>query len=694
MTATLARLAGGLLGAAVLLAGLPPLAPAAQPAPPANPERDFMGSTLATHEPQAVTHAVDAAPYGTPGIDVSHWQGRMDWPAMAARGIRWAYMKATQGTSYRDPEFGNNYTGSRTAGLLRGAYHFAQPSISGGAAQAHFFVDNGGGWSADGWTLPPVLDIEYNPYGPTCYGLTPGQMVAWVDEFATTVRARTGRWPVVYTTRNWWRLCTGNSEALGLRTPLWIAGFNGNPVNLPYGWTTHTMWQYAVTDMDQDVFNGTPAELRALAVDSAGDAIAAHYDRVGGAAWLGLATGARYAVGAGSAQNYTGGRIYFTPGGGAWSVRGDMLDRYLRGGGPAGVLGFPGSDELYTSDGSARFNHFMRGSFWAGPTGFFEVRGSVREKWGGLGWERSQLGHPTSDEQRTADGAAFSLFQGGAIYYTPGTGAHEVRGSIYQLWRAFGAEWSFFGYPVTDETRSSDGVGSFSHFQRGSIFYHPGLGVREVHGAIRDKYAALGWERSHLGYPTTNELRTPDGIGAYNLFQQGSIHWTPATGAHEVRGLIYQVWASLGLERSVIGYPITDETPSSDGVGSYNHFQRGSIFYRPGVGAQEVRGAIRDKWAALGWERSVLGYPTTNELRTPDGIGAYNLFQQGSIHWTPATGAHEVRGAIFQRWVALGSERGRLGYPTSDEYDVPGGRRTNFQRGTLTWNRTTGAVTG
>jgi uncharacterized protein with LGFP repeats len=83
-----------------------------------------------------------------------------------------------------------------------------------------------------------------------------------------------------------------------------------------------------------------------------------------------------------------------------------------------------------------------------------------------------------------------------------------------------------------------------------------------------------------------------------------------------------------------------------------------------------------------------MGYPVTDETGTPDGIGRYNHFTGGagaSIYWTPATGAWSVHGGIRGRWAAQGWERGPLGYPVSDEYAVPGGRRSDFQRGSLVW---------
>jgi hypothetical protein len=106
------------------------------------------------------------------------------------------------------------------------------------------------------------------------------------------------------------------------------------------------------------------------------------------------------------------------------------------------------------------------------------------------------------------------------------------------------------------------------------------------------------------------------------------------------------LWASLGWERSFLRYPQTDETTTPDGVGRYNHFQGGSIYWTPGTGAHEVHGAIRGLWASLGWERGWLGYPTSNELSTEDGTGRYSEFQHGSIFWSPGTGALACRQTV------------------------------------------------
>src|SRR5215218_7188773 len=94
-------------------------------------------------------------------------------------------------------------------------------------------------------------------------------------------------------------------------------------------------------------------------------------------------------------------------------------------------------------------------------------------------------------------------------------------------------------------------------------------------GAMSDidvKYAQLGGTAGFLGAPTIGETATPGGTGRYRHYQFGSIYWSSSSGAHEVHGSIRGKWSALGWERSFLGFPLTDETTTPDGVGRYNHF--------------------------------------------------------------------------------------------------------------------------
>jgi GH25 family lysozyme M1 (1,4-beta-N-acetylmuramidase) len=257
------------ISTALLLGAVAAPASAKVPAP-LHPERDYAGSTILAHEGGAAAGAPSPATAAvqTPGMDVSSWQGDVNWGGAAANGARFAYIKATEGTGYTNPYFAQQYDGSYNAGLIRGAYHFALPNASSGATQANYFVSHGGGWSRDGKTLPPALDIEYNPYGATCYGLSQSAMVSWIRDFSNTVLSRTGRYPVIYTTTDWWTSCTGNNGGFGTTNPLWIARYASSVGTLPNGWSYQTIWQYASSGTfpgDQDLFNGAYDRLQALA---------------------------------------------------------------------------------------------------------------------------------------------------------------------------------------------------------------------------------------------------------------------------------------------------------------------------------------------------------------------------------------------------------------------------------------------
>ncbi|MBK1784994.1 PQQ-dependent sugar dehydrogenase [Prauserella sp. ASG 168] len=233
----------------------------------------------------------------------------------------------------------------------------------------------------------------------------------------------------------------------------------------------------------------------------------------------------------------------------------------------------------------------------------------------------------------------------------------------------------------------------------GRLYWSAPTGTKAVFGAIHDRYVALGAHRA-LGPPSTEETSTPGNTGRYNHFAglpgagPASIYWTASTGAHGIWGEIRKKWAALGWERSPLGFPTTSESVTPDGTGRYNHFSKtGSIYWTPSTGAHGIWGEIRKRWAALGWERGPLGYPTTDEGVTPDGRGRYNHFSKtGSVYWTASTGAREVYGAIRSRWAARGWERSYLGYPTSGEFAVAGGRRNNFQHGYIQWTASNGSV--
>lgn len=157
---------------------------------------------------------------------------------------------------------------------------------------------------------------------------------------------------------------------------------------------------------------------------------------------------------------------------------------------------------------------------------------------------------------------------------------------------------------------------------------------------------------------------------------------------------IAKKYAELGGASGFLGSAQTAEQTCPDGVGHYIHYAGGSIYWSPATGAHVIYGAIRDKWAALGWECcATLGYPSTDETDAPGG-GRYNNFEHGSaIYWHPELGAFAVWGEPFVIWMKNGGPRGPLGYPIADlATNGPDGLWTaRFRGGTTTWHPKLGA---
>lgn len=204
-----------------------------------------------------------------PGIDVSHYQGSINWSSVKSAGIKFAYIKATESTTYKDPTFNANYLNAYNAKVIRGAYHFARPNLSSGAAQATYFAGHGGAWSRDNLTLPGMLDLEGG-----CYGKSASAMQSWILDFYNTYKAKTGRDVVIYTSASWWNSCTGSWSGMSARSPLFAAHWtSAASPTIPKGFPYWTFWQYTDSGsvsgvsgaVDRDRFSGDAGRLLALA---------------------------------------------------------------------------------------------------------------------------------------------------------------------------------------------------------------------------------------------------------------------------------------------------------------------------------------------------------------------------------------------------------------------------------------------
>lgn len=194
-----------------------------------------------------------------PGIDVSHWQGAIDWDAVAGDGVEFAFIKATEGGDYTDPRFAANWAGARQAGVLRGAYHFFRPQTDAMAQAAHFLRTV----QLEPGDLPPVLDVEVTD------GRSLDAVAAGVRTWLQEVERATGRRPIIYTRASFWTAQMGGGFG---GYPLWVAHYGVAAPNIPSGWSAWTFWQHSdagrvdgiAGGVDLNWFNGGRAELDAF----------------------------------------------------------------------------------------------------------------------------------------------------------------------------------------------------------------------------------------------------------------------------------------------------------------------------------------------------------------------------------------------------------------------------------------------
>lgn len=186
------------------------------------------------------------ASYPVHGIDISRWQGAVDWPTARANGVNFAYLKATEGGDTLDPLFRTNWTAAARAGVPRGAYHyfyFCRPAIE----QARWFIRH---VPRSNGALPPVLDMEWTPFSPTCTRRPDAATVrAEARVFLDALERHYGQRPLIYTTVDFHR-----DNQMGRVGPyeFWLRSVAAHPGETFPGqhWT---LWQYTGTGLVRGV---------------------------------------------------------------------------------------------------------------------------------------------------------------------------------------------------------------------------------------------------------------------------------------------------------------------------------------------------------------------------------------------------------------------------------------------------------
>ena len=192
------------------------------------------------------------------GIDVSYYQGTIDWDAVAADGIDFAIIRVSDGIGFEDPQFDRNWSEAQRVGIVRGVYQFFRPGQD-PVAQADLLLSRMGGLGPG--DLPPVADVE-DADGESAATIA-ANLAIWMDR----VEAAIGRPPIIYTGRYFWESSVGAADFS--EHPLWVANWGVSCPNIPSPWSDWLFWQDSATgriagisgDVDTDFFNGDMAAL-------------------------------------------------------------------------------------------------------------------------------------------------------------------------------------------------------------------------------------------------------------------------------------------------------------------------------------------------------------------------------------------------------------------------------------------------
>ncbi|MDE2579386.1 MAG: glycoside hydrolase family 25 protein [Hyphomicrobiales bacterium] len=219
------------------------------------------GSLHAAKPSEAIDHARN---FEVHGIDVSKYQGRIDWNAVAASNVHFAWIKATEGAEVLDTRFRENWEGARAAGVPRGAYHFVYWCRPWRQEMAWFEHNV----PRDPDALPPVLDVEATPKSRSCHRtLYPQQTVAEMRAMLHEMERHFGKKPIIYTTVDFYEAILSDGS-LG-EYPMWVRSTKHRP-HVRYGSRKWHFWQYqsdgAVSGIagrvDRNVFHGSRADFR------------------------------------------------------------------------------------------------------------------------------------------------------------------------------------------------------------------------------------------------------------------------------------------------------------------------------------------------------------------------------------------------------------------------------------------------
>lgn len=366
----------------------------------------------------------------------------------------------------------------------------------------------------------------------------------------------------------------------------------------------------------------------------------------------------------------------------AFTVPGPIGVEHQRLGGDSGAAGPATAEQKCGLVNGGCLQVFANGTIaWSQATGARLVAGDIEAAWVKYSGVDGYLAYPTGNVSCVGTtGLCQQAFQRGRLHAVPERGTFPVWGGINASYEALGGQSGYLGYPVEAETCGQPAGTCVQHFQRGLIYYGP-AGTWQIWGAIGAAYDSLGGAGGYLGYPTAAEQCGLPSGACVQKFQRGSMYYAPGVGTVPVWGAINAKYAGLGAHSSYLGYPAATEKCGLRGGGCSQEFQRGRIYYAVGAGTQAVWGGLGHFYTARKAQDGALGYPVTAEACNSAGFCSQS-FQFGVLEWIPGKGVrYRISAAAYCPGLNSGAVKyntngaSRVTFSIAEEY---GATRVNF----------------
>ena len=287
------------------------------------------------------------------------------------------------------------------------------------------------------------------------------------------------------------------------------------------------------------------------------------------------------------------------------------------------VLGNPTSN-IQIGEAHHQFQFFQNGAIdWTPSTGaHFTLFGSIRNEWERNGWQHGVLGFPTSNPICNAV-ECYQFFENGAIDDLGGNKVFTTYGGYREIWEDLGYSSGILGFPTGNVL--CDAVACYQTFEHGEIIFRD-ASFYSVYGSYYEKWQALNQQDGVLGYPVSDVVC--DSFECFQMFDGGAVDLVNGSDeAFATYGEYRSAWGRAGWGSGALGFPVSDVTCRSDGH-CYQMFQNGGVDAFEGR-AFATYGEIRDEWGSSGWQDGVLGYPVSDVVRIENML--YQCFEHGTI---------------------------------------------------------------